>query len=313
MGRLLPLALFAFAGYDPLATGPAGKTAELAMNGPEGRELPLLAYLPAATSPAPVILFSHGLGGSRHGSSFLGRHWSARGYVCVFLQHPGSDESVWREESPGKRMTALRGAGDVRNFQLRVRDVRAVLDQLEKWNAAPGHALHRRMDLSRIGMSGHSFGAITTQAVSGQRYRAGQSFTDPRIKAALPMSPSSPATGTAAQAFGAVPIPWMLMTGTNDTAPIGNQSVESRLQVYPALPPGRKYELVLDGAAHSVFTDRPLPGSRDGRNPNHHRAIVALSTAFWDATLRGDPAAQAWLDGAGPRSVLEPGDRFQRK
>ena len=89
--------------------------------------------------------------------------------------------------------------------------------------------------------------------------------------------------------------------------------MKSRLAVFPALPPGGKYELVLDRAEHSVFTDRPLPGDTEKRNPNHHRVILALSTAFWDAYLRDDAAAKAWLDGDGPRSVLEKDDRWQRK
>jgi hypothetical protein len=83
--------------------------------------------------------------------------------------------------------------------------------------------------------------------------------------------------------------------------------------VYPALPPGGKYELVLDGAEHSAFSDRSLPGERGKRHPNHHRAVLAISTAFWDAWLRGDDAARDWLDGNGPASVLEKGDRWQRK
>jgi len=53
-------------------------------------------------------------------------------------------------------------------------------------------------------------------------------------------------------------------------------------------------------AEHSAFGDRPLPGDQKPRNPNHHRAILALSTAFWDAYLRGDAAARAWLQGARP-------------
>ena len=108
-------------------------------------------------------------------------------------------------------------------------------------------------------------------------------------------------------------IPWMLMTGTRDVAAIGQADLESRLAVYPALPPGGKYELVLDRAEHSAFTDRALPGDREKRNPNHHRVILALSTAFWDAWLRQDVAARAWLDGDGPRSVLEKDDRWQTK
>jgi hypothetical protein len=65
----------------------------------------------------------------------------------------------------------------------------------------------------------------------------------------------------------------MLMTGTKDVAPIGDIS--------------------------------------EPRNPNHHRVILALSIAFWDAYLRGDADALAWLNGAGPRSVMEAKDLWQ--
>jgi hypothetical protein len=103
------------------------------------------------------------------------------------------------------------------------------------------------------------------------------------------------------------------MTGTHDTSIIGDFTPEQRTQVFPALPPGGKYELILDQAEHSAFSDTPLPGDRKSRNPNHHRAILALSTAFWDAYLKDDAAARAWLDGVGARSVLETADRWQRK
>jgi predicted dienelactone hydrolase len=213
----------------------------------------------------------------------------------------------------------MRRAASPENFGLRVKDVPVVLDQLDAWKAEAAHPLAGRLELARTGMSGHSFGAITTQAVSGQNYATiGPRFTDPRIKAALVLSPSRPANGDAQTAFSGVRIPWMLMTGTRDVARIGGGTigaadVATRLAVYPALPPGNKYELVLDGAEHSAFTDRPLPGDAEGRNPNHHRAILALSTAFWDAYLKADPEARAWLDGDGPRSVLDPKDKWQRK
>jgi hypothetical protein len=41
--------------------------------------------------------------------------------------------------------------------------------------------------------------------------------------------------------------------------------------------------------------------------------VLALSTAFWDAYLRVDQAARAWLDGDAVRGVLEAKDRWQRK
>lgn len=279
------------------------------------RDIPLRVYLPPVPSPAPVVLFSHGLGGSREGNVFMGQHWAAAGFVVVFVQHPGSDESVWKDKRPLQRMGALREAASAENLLARIRDVSAVLDQLDRWNRAEGHALAGRLNLERVGMSGHSFGALTTQAVSGQRFQQGHvSYTDARIKAAVLFSPSSPRHGgDPHQAFRKVSIPWMLVTGTQDVAPIGDVDVASRLAVFTALPPGQKYELVLEGAEHSAFADRPLPHERGQRNPNHHKVILALSTAFWDAFLKGDESARSWLDGAGPRSVLEAEDRWQRK
>jgi predicted dienelactone hydrolase len=303
--------------YDPLAvpsTGPP-RVLDLTIDDAERkRDIPIRVYLPPVESSAPVILFSHGLGGSREGNRYLGEHWAARGYAAIFLQHPGSDTGVWADKPVRQRMNAMREAANGRNFLLRVRDVSAVLDQLDRWTGMRGHALAGRLSLAKVGMSGHSFGALTTQAVSGQTTKRGTAWLgDPRIAAALAMSPSSPRWATPGQAFGKVSIPWMLMTGTNDTAPIGGIDMESRLAVFPALPPGGKYELVLYGAAHSAFADRSLPGDREPRNPHRHRAILALSTAFWDSYLRDDPAARAWLDGDGPRTVLESRDRWETK
>jgi predicted dienelactone hydrolase len=316
-GFLVP-ALAQTAAYDPLAVAPrrADDVRDFTIRDEaRKREIPLRIYLPEAASAAPVLLFSHGLGGSREGSAYLARHWSDRGYAAVFLQHPGSDESVWRSQPRARRRMEMKRAASAENFLQRVRDVGAVLDELDRWNSAEGHPLEGRFDLGRVGMSGHSFGAVTTQAVSGQSSTAGQgNYTDPRIRAALAMSPSLPRQGAdPALAFGSVKIPWLLMTGTRDDSPIGGADAASRRSVFSALPPGGKYELVLMGAEHSAFTDRPLPGERLDRNPNHHRAILAVSTAFWDAYLKEDPAARAWLDGEGPASVLEKGDSWQKK
>lgn len=302
------------ADYDPLAADPSFQPSHVDLtvhDAARHRDIPLRIYLPTNSVPEPVVLFSHGLGGSRSGSAFLGEHWAARGYVAVFLQHPGSDDSVWKSVPAADRYRAMQRAVSLDNFLLRVKDVPAVLDQLAIWNSDKGGQLSGRMNLSKVGMSGHSFGAITTEAVSGEYLPlTGTNLTDSRIKAAVIFSPSAPKRGNAAKAFGSVKIPWMLMTGTKDLAPIGGEDMASRLGVYPELHGAPKYELVLNNAEHSVFTDRALPGDHEPRNPNHHRVILALSTAFWDAYLRGDAEAQAWLNGSGPKSVMEPKDKW---
>lgn len=302
--------------YDPMAVPSAAQvqtTDFTIVDANRSREIPVRVYALPDNTPSPVVLFSHGLGGSRENNPYLGNHWAARGYVCVFLQHPGSDSSVWQDAPLGQRYRILQQAANLDNFMLRAADVPAVLDQLATWNADPNHPLGGMLDLAHVGMSGHSFGAVTTQAVSGQAFMGEASLTDPRIRAATAFSPSAPRVGRAERAFGSVAIPWMLMTGTEDNAPIGNIDVEARLEVFPALPPGGKYEVVLFGAEHSAFGDRALPGESGMPNPNHHRVILALSTAFWDAWLKEDPFARAWLDSDGPETVLETDDRWQRK
>jgi len=53
-------------------------------------------------------------------------------------------------------------------------------------------------------------------------------------------------------------------------------------------------------------------GQRGGaETTRYHRAILALTTAFWDAELRANPAAKAWLNGEGARGVLIAADRWE--
>lgn len=302
--------------YDPLQSSKERKVEALEFSVKDEirhREIPVLVHQATNAKKAPVILFSHGLGGSREGNEYLNPHLARRGYVIVMMQHPGSDSSVWQGVPLRRRFVNLQKAASLENFLLRVQDVKVVLDQLEQWNKTEGHALYGKLDLAKVGMSGHSFGAVTTQAVSGQTASGSVSFHEPRIKAALAYSPSPPQRGDVKQAFGSVKIPWMLMTGTDDDSAIGRTTPEMRREVYKALPAGGKYELVLEGGQHSAFTDRPLPNDKKERNPKHHRSILALSTAFWDTWLAGNPQAKAWLHGEGPRSVLEAKDIWQKK
>ena len=55
------------------------------------RVIPIRVYLPEEEKAAPVVLFSHGLGGSRENNPYLGSHWAKRGYMVVFVQHLGRD------------------------------------------------------------------------------------------------------------------------------------------------------------------------------------------------------------------------------
>ncbi len=63
------------------------------------RPVPARLYWPTGTVPnssVPLVVFSHGIGGSRQGYSYLGKYWSARGVASLHVQHVGSDVELWR-------------------------------------------------------------------------------------------------------------------------------------------------------------------------------------------------------------------------
>jgi predicted dienelactone hydrolase len=250
------------------------------------RTNPIKVYLPETNTACPLIIYSHGLGGSRETKAYLLEYWTAAGFVCVSVQHPGSDESVWKDAGRKERFTALRKAAGAEQFLNRCEDIPAVLDQLEKWNTEETHPLCGKMDLDRIGMSGHSFGAVTGQAMIGALY-AGQSRADDRFDACLLMSPS-PVKGRLSQekAFHHVNKPVLCMTGTEDRSIITpDTAYPERQSVYDALPPGQKYMLVFDGGKHDLFSGPK--GVRQRLLPEH-KAIQEVSLMFWQSTLLND-------------------------
>ena len=278
------------------------------------RAIPIRVYLDQSHGPKPVILFSHGLGGSRENNGFLGKYWAAKGYVSIFMQHKGSDQDLWREKSKIMGFLAMKKAANFDNFMKRVEDVTIVLDQLEEWSKTSQNPLGQHVDINKVGMAGHSFGAVTTQFLSGQSDPLGNArLTDRRIKAALILSPSPPRRGSVERAFSTVSIPWMLMTGTKDNAPIGGMTPEKRLEVFPALPPQNKYQLVLNNANHFAFSDFDHSNQKQNRNPNHHKVIAELSTAFWDAWLKRNMDSQLWLTSNKPLSIIDSLDHWQIK
>lgn len=298
--------------YDPLKVADVAimsKTFEV-KDAKRDRTLPVRVYLPESDKPAPVILFSHGLGGSRDNNPYLGNHWAKRGYIVVVVQHPGSDESVWKDLPAEQRMSALKSAASVENFMRRGEDIPVVIDTLTAWNEDKGNPLHARMDLKHIGMSGHSFGATTTQAIAGQTIASGRvSFLERRVSAAVMMSPGIPAVSDPAKAFDSIKIPCLLMTGTLDVSPISSTTAGDRLKVFPNLTHAPAWQVVFDKATHMSFGERDLQGNSENGN-RYHKAILALTTAFWDAELEGNSAAKEWLNGKGAKGALSAEDQW---
>ncbi len=279
------------------------------------RELALRVRWPESAGPWPLLLFSHGLGGSREGGALWGQAWSEAGFVVIHLQHPGSDLAVWLQG-----LDALRAAANATQFIARVADVKFVLDEVARRHAA-AEAGWSQLRLDAIGMSGHSFGAQTTMALAGKRYAvAAPGLADGRLRGFMAFSPAlSPGGMSPAEQFGAVTRPVMCLTGSLDAEPLGNfADGASRWRVFEGLPAGAKAGLWLDAADHMSFAGQALPlrgpgplGARDTRavdaTPRHRALIADFSTQWWRATLRDDAVAAAAL--RQPRG-LGPADRW---
>jgi predicted dienelactone hydrolase len=262
------------------------------------RDIPVLIREPAGTGPAPAVLLSHGLGGSREGLAYLGRALAEGGYLAIHLQHPGSDDSLWRGGTD--RMVGLAaGALNVQAALDRLLDVKFALDHLPP-----------RADSARLAIAGHSFGAWTVQHMLGERLPGGDrglGLPDPRLKAGVALSPI-PAVGMPPRlAYGGYVVPLLHITGSEDHGYIeGIRAPARRVPFEQSRNPGAL--AVLLGAMHASFADEQEAGGRYADSTYHARA-AALSVTFLDAVLRGDAAAAARLRG-GATGLLGPGDEF---
>jgi len=230
-----------------------------------------------------VLLFSPGFGTLRALYTAFFEELASRGFVVFALEHTYEAPVV---QFPGGRLELARvpqtTAALDRAFDVRLADVRFVLDRLEQLEASnlPGR-LRGRLDLSRVGMFGHSFGG----AAAAEAMRV-----DPRIKAGANLDGSF--YGSVAR--GSLDAPFMLMTAPRGVGPSENAFL-SRLR-------GSQLALTLAGSDHFSFSDlvvlgRPLarivPGLLRGfplGSIDPARAIRiqrAYLAAFFSAHLRG--------------------------
>ncbi len=283
------------------------------------REVPVKIYYPkTGNGPFPIIIFSHGLGGSRDGYAYLGNHWVSHGYVCVHVQHVGSDSAVWQDVPPAERMAALRRAAlNLDNAVNRPRDISFAIDQLTKLNSDDSLFKHR-LDLERIGVAGHSFGGYTTLAVAGEVFfgvtGTEHSYADPRVKATIAMSAPAPLNKRDLDAsFAKIKIPIFHMTGTRDDSPIGETKAEDRRISFDHIKNAPEYLVIFKDADHMVFSGRTAGMGNGERDAFFQKFILSGSTAFWNAYLKRDTTAKKWLSDGGFESVLGDDGKFSKK
>ncbi len=292
----------------------------------ENRRVPIKVHFPSDSGRFPLVVISHGGGGTWDSHLYQARHLASHGYVVACLEHVYSNaERMKYYMNAGGGMTmwdALRRImKDPRAVLERPKDVRFAIDQMLRWNAAH-EQLEGKIDSGRIAVMGHSFGAYTTLVVCGAQPvldyldpvvppgsgLAGD-LSDPRVSFGLAMSPQSPGTvyfGT--NSYRTINRPLVCLSGSEDTqwdykgAPM---PPATRWQVLELLPPGEKYFVWLDRADHFSFSDGPgaslFPSAS---RPDVQRISKALMVLFCDYFLKGKREARAYMNGEYVNTLL---------
>ena len=253
------------------------------------RPVPVRLYLPQAGRPVPLVVFSHGIGGTRRGYSWLGQHLARHGVAALHLQHVGSDRQLWTG-SIWNIVSRLQDAAQEAEAIHRAQDLRFALDTLLKGELAA------HIDANRIVAAGHSYGANTTLLVSGARVeREGRvmALRDERVRAAIVIS-APPFYGEAEprKILHTVTVPSLHVTCTEDIIRIPGyySGAEDRVAVFDATGSARKWLAVFAGGSHSMFTDRGGTGGVT-LNPQVKEATRALALAFVNTVFDGDESA----------------------
>ena len=236
---------------------------------------------PIVSTPArlPLIVLSHGTGGSAMMMAWLGTVLAAHGYIAAAVNHPGNN--------------AYDGytAAGFSTWWERARDLSTVIDQL-----LAGPTWGARIDRGRIGAAGFSLGGYTMIEIAGgitdpsafeafcsspradgicksppefpdlseqfNRLSAGDaefqaalrhasdSYRDPRIRAVFAMAPALGPAFTSAS-LEKITIPVEIVAGSNDT----NVPIESSARYFAAHIPSAKLTILPGGVGHYVFLD----------------------------------------------------------
>lgn len=259
------------------------------------------APLSAAEAAYPLILFSPGYGGSNYMYAAYVEELASHGYIVASIQHPYFTlfPTEFLDGSMANGMHAFGGAGDWEQSealinQILVKDVQFVIDQLEGLNRNDSsHRFTNRMDLSRLGMLGHSFGGTVAAQVI---------HTDDRVKAGINMDGflygsklneglSGPfmymATGATAR-FEKMELEqkeWETygISSEEDYGQIAGEQAER----HKLLLQNGGYDVTFHDANHYDFSDAPVysPLIGSGNSRQHFEQTNRLIRAFFDKHL----------------------------
>jgi len=263
--------------------------------GDSGRELSLNLYYPADGGAYPLLLFSHGNWSDKDSYDRVIEYWVSHGYTVIAADHLDC-------------CSAIKGIfNSIRYGQLglitgRIDDLRRLMVSLPAIEQLHP-AFAGKADPSRLGLTGHSFGAFSAEQFGGATVfntdsQQHDSYQDDRVRAVVALSPPGPMFDTiTADSWLRLAAPTLVTTGTWDIQPSFWPDWRMHLMSFETAVPGDKYALVTQGADHYLGnlicrTAREAEPQKDAL-----RMVQVATTAFLDAYLKDDAAAMTLLTG----------------
>ena len=224
-GILLVLAALLLGGLGtgrPASARSAVLTRTLPLARGADRPLPTTVWYPAVlTGRHPIVLFSHGLGGSPRQFTALAAGWAEAGYVVAAPAYPHTSAGV-----PVDR-------GDVADQPA---DAEYVLSRVEALDRADGDVFAGHLATDRVAAVGFSAGGTTTLGLFHARHR-------PELRAGVSIAgrrPPAPFGGRAARL--------LLVHGDRDPV----VPIEAGRAAYAEVPWTRRF-VVIHGAGHGEY------------------------------------------------------------
>jgi predicted dienelactone hydrolase len=266
---------------DLLATAPACPA----------RTLPVAVDAPAQ-SGLPVVMISHCHSCTRLSNATTAIRLASHGFAVVSVEHAG--DTLW------ETLDGMEADIDREELEVRTADIRVALDQVIAGGTPVG-----AVDAARVGVLGHSMGAVTTGRVAE---------TDPRIGAAAALCAPMENPFVPGVTLAAITTPVMFVVAVEDNSitEFGNQFIRDNFT--EATVPAVKLEI--PDAGHWSVSDLDglveafAPGCGDAErqtdgepftylDPDTGRAIAAsYATAFFKAKLQDDALAARYLESA---------------
>lgn len=245
----------------------------------------------------PVILFSHGWNGFSAQNTGQALQLASHGYVVVGVQHTyGAVVTVFDDGTiaPNNPSALPRGAPDEiydpaadTLVDQWAGDLAFALDFLTRQNGDSNSHFFQRLDLSKVGVYGHSTGGGAAIQFCG---------TDPRCKALLGQDPFMRPVSTEVLESGVMQPSFYMFSEVwaNDADSLNNRQFEPFYQKSPQAVEAIKIE----GTSHYDFSDlprlSPLAPALGLKGPIGAERVTTIIDdyllAFFEASLRGGSA-----------------------